>query len=190
MSKNQKIKRILLFGSTGMLGRYIYSYFINNPNMTLTAINFRISNDSLESLEQVLMENEINEETCVINCIGLIPQRKSISSMDKEYFLVNSIFPHLLWSLCKIYNAKMIQPTTDCVFSGKGGFYLEHDIHDESNSYGSSKSLGEPNGCTIVRTSIIGKELVNKKSFLDCWITYYILENLWVELRFLFVFAI
>jgi dTDP-4-dehydrorhamnose reductase len=170
MSKNQQIKKILLFGSTGMLGRYIYSYFINHPNLTLTKINFRISNDTLESLENILMENEINEETCVINCIGLIPQRKSALSMDKEYFLVNSIFPHLLWNICKKYNAKMIQPTTDCVFSGKGGgFYLEHDVHDESNAYGSSKSLGEPHGCTIVRTSIIGKELANKKSFLE-WV--------------------
>ena len=169
MSKDQQIKKIILFGSTGMLGRYIYSYFINTPQTTLTKINFRISNDTLESLEKVLMENEINDETCVINCIGLIPQRKSVLSMDKEYFLVNSVFPHLLWSICKKYNAKMIQPTTDCVYSGKGGFYMEHDEPDENNAYGSSKSLGEPNGCTILRTSIIGKELVNKKSFLE-WV--------------------
>jgi dTDP-4-dehydrorhamnose reductase len=63
----------------------------------------------------------------------------------------------------------MIQPTTDCVFSGTRGMYSEDDVHDEINAYGSSKSLGEPFGCTIIRTSIIGKELVNKKSFLE-WV--------------------
>ena len=99
----------------------------------------------------------------------MIPQRKNTLTSDKEYFLINSIFPNVLWELCKKYNAKMIQPTTDCVFSGKKGKYLERDIHDETNSYGMSKSLGEPGGCTIIRTSIIGNELLNKKSFLE-WV--------------------
>jgi dTDP-4-dehydrorhamnose reductase len=79
------------------------------------------------------------------------------------------VFPHVLWNICKKYNAKMIQPTTDCVYSGKKGKYVETDIHDEINSYGMSKSLGEPSGCTVIRTSIIGNELSNKKSFLE-WV--------------------
>lgn len=63
----------------------------------------------------------------------------------------------------------MIHPTTDCVFSGKKGGYVETDVHDELGSYGMSKSLGEPVGCTCIRTSIIGRELFNKKSFLE-WV--------------------
>lgn len=169
MSEQQKIKRIFLFGSTGMLGRYIFSYFNSHKNISIVKIDFRISTCSLETLENVLISYGINEDTCVINCIGLIPQRKQKLSMDKEYFLINSIFPNVLWSICKNYKAKMIQPTTDCVFSGTRGMYLEDDVHDEINAYGSSKSLGEPFGCTIIRTSIIGKELVNKKSFLE-WV--------------------
>jgi dTDP-4-dehydrorhamnose reductase len=65
----------------------------------------------------------------------------------------------------------MIQPTTDCVFSGKRkeGNYVETDQHDETGLYGMSKSLGEPPGCTVIRTSIIGRELENKKSFME-WV--------------------
>jgi dTDP-4-dehydrorhamnose reductase len=163
------IDKILLFGSTGMLGRYIYSYFTQYTNISVIKISFRITKQNMENLGNILIQNEINETTCIINCIGLIPQRKDILQSDSEYFLINGVFPHVLWSICKKYNAKMIQPTTDCVYSGKKGKYVETDIHDEINSYGMSKSLGEPSGCTVIRTSIIGNELSNKKSFLE-WV--------------------
>jgi len=169
MSIPTNINKILLFGSSGMLGRYIYSYFNNIQNISLSTIDIRISCESLETIEDILIRNGIDQYTCIINCIGAIPQRQAQSSPDKNYFLVNSIFPNLLWHICKKYNAKMIHPTTDCVFSGKRGLYTEFDEHDETNSYGVSKSLGEPVGCTVIRTSIIGKELINKKSFLE-WV--------------------
>jgi len=164
------INKILLFGSSGMFGRYVYSYFKQSTNIEVIPINYRIcEKQGFDLLEQSLIDHGINHETCVVNCIGLIPQRKSIHSTDKDYFLINSLFPHILWQLCKKHNAKMIHPTTDCVFSGKKGSYLETDIHDELGSYGMSKSLGEPCGCTCIRTSIIGRELFNKKSFLE-WV--------------------
>jgi dTDP-4-dehydrorhamnose reductase len=122
-------------------------------------------------LEDLLKKKyNIDESTCVINCIGLIPQRKD-NKLNSEYFLINSIFPQQLSVICYKYKAKMIQPTTDCVFSGKreNGNYTEDDIHDENNLYGMSKSLGEPFYSTIIRTSIIGREKNNKKSFLE-WV--------------------
>jgi len=169
MSKKYNITKIFLFGETGMLGKYIYSYFNDNKNIKITNIHFKIKDNNFDLLENKLIDNDIDEYTCVINCIGLIPQRKKGLYTDNEYFLINSIFPHVLWSICRRHNAKMIQPSTDCVFDGKRGGYLETDIHNEINSYGMSKSLGEPSGCTVIRTSIIGKELLNKKSFLE-WI--------------------
>ena len=163
------INKILLFGSTGMLGNYFNEYFKDKIN--LIYIKFRVEEDTLDNLEKLLLDNGLDNATCVINCIGQIPQRKSKEISDKVYFLINSIFPHLLWSICNRYNAKMIQPATDCVFSGRkdGGNYVETDIHDEIGSYGMSKSLGEPLGCTVIRTSIIGMEKNNKKSFLE-WV--------------------
>lgn len=152
---------IILFGYTGMLGRYIYSYFKNIKVVR----NFRVTKETTcFDIERVVNEYGINESTCVINCIGSIPQRQTSTS---EFYIVNSIFPHLLWSVCQKYKCKMIQPTTDCVFSGTRGMYSELDIPDEIGHYGISKSLGEPPGCTLIRTSIIGEELFNKKSFLE-----------------------
>ena len=163
-----QINKILLFGSSGMLGNYIHCYFAEK--IEIIPLEYKILYQrSFEELEPLLNAHHINERTCVINCIGFIPQRKQQNQTDKDYFIINGIFPNILSEICKKYNAKMIQPSTDCVFSGRKGNYIETDIHDETNAYGMSKSLGEPGGCTIIRTSIIGKEVSNKKSFLE-WI--------------------
>ena len=146
-----------------MILRQTDTYELNSTSLFLDI--FAISRWLVHNnIATSLIDNDIDEYTCVINCIGLIPQRKKGLYTDNEYFLINSIFPHVLWSICRRHNAKMIQPSTDCVFDGKRGGYLETDIHNEINSYGMSKSLGEPSGCTVIRTSIIGKELLNKKS--------------------------
>ena len=63
----------------------------------------------------------------------------------------------------------MIHITTDCVFSGINGKYDELSIHDSKEIYGISKSLGEVDQVTIIRTSIIGEEIRNKYSLLE-WI--------------------
>jgi dTDP-4-dehydrorhamnose reductase len=73
----------------------------------------------------------------------------------------------MLARVCATYGCNMIQPTTDCVYSGTRGGYTESDLPDETGNYGVSKSLGEPLNCTVIRTSIIGEELANKKSFLE-----------------------
>jgi len=151
---------LILFGHTGMLGRYVYSYFKN----VRVVRGFRVTKDTTRAdIEAVLLAHGINESTCVINCIGAIPQR---NQTPLNYYIVNGVFPHLLWSVCQTYRCRMIQPTTDCVFSGTRGMYTEEDTHDETGHYGLSKSLGEP-GCTVIRTSILGEELSNKKSFLE-----------------------
>jgi len=70
------INKILLFGTTGMLGSYIYTYFYKNSDILIIPIGYRVTNESLYNLEDELKKYNIDENTCVINCIGLIPQRK------------------------------------------------------------------------------------------------------------------
>jgi dTDP-4-dehydrorhamnose reductase len=164
------ISKIILFGKTGMLGTYIYSYFSKIPKyqvIPITSAEFRVSEESLHTLENLLVSKQIDEHTCVINCIGMIPQRVSNNTNNKEYFIVNGMFPKILSTICNRYNAKCILPTTDCVYSGKKGGYIETDKPDETNDYGRSKAFGEPNDANVIRTSIIGKELRNKKSFME-----------------------
>jgi dTDP-4-dehydrorhamnose reductase len=159
------IDTIIIFGTTGMLGNYVYRYFIRNySNIRIIKGEFRIDKNSLCTLQKYIESNNISNNTCIINCIGAIPQRN-----PSDYWIVNSVFPQLLSNICMNLNIQMIQPSTDCVFNGMKGMYIETDIHDENNEYGISKSLGEPINCTVIRTSIIGKEILNKKSFLE-WV--------------------
>jgi dTDP-4-dehydrorhamnose reductase len=165
------ITKIIIFGVNGMLGNYIYNYMSKMKQYNTIYIS-RKEFDVLthvNNIEEFLLSKNIDNKTCVINCIGLIPQRFKNSKNFNEYYIINSIFPQLLAKYCKKYSAKMIQPTTDCVYNGNKGKYIETDFHDETNIYGVSKSLGESDNCTVIRTSIIGEEIYNKYSLLE-WV--------------------
>ena len=47
--------------------------------------------------------------------------------------------------------------------------YSEIDAYDVSDVYGMSKALGEPANCTVIRTSIIGEEVGQKRSLVE-WV--------------------
>jgi dTDP-4-dehydrorhamnose reductase len=67
----------------------------------------------------------------------------------------------------------MIHFSTDCVFSGKKGDYTEDDPSDAEDIYGKSKYLGEalPDNALVLRTSIIGRELVHADSLLEWFLS-------------------
>ena len=112
------IDTILVFGANGMLGRYIVSYFNQHPKYTVIPITrneYSVDCNSWASLETLFQTYGVNERTCVVNCIGCIPQRYTYQS-SSEYYMVNGVFPNILASFCRNYGAKMIQPTTDCVY--------------------------------------------------------------------------
>ena len=86
---------------------------------------------------------------------------------------INSLFPHMLARCCAEHGARVIHMSTDCVFSGSKGGYLEDDITDAHDLYGVSKRLGEvdyPNAVTL-RTSIIGHELNGNRSLIDWFLS-------------------
>ena len=163
--------KIFIFGSNGMLGNYVKLYLSKSYEIiALTRKDYDISNLSIDSLSQLLLNKNIQKDDIIINCAGIIPQASKQRTLDTRlYFQVNSLFPVILSQVCQKFETKMIHITTDCVFSGKTGNYDENSIHDEINDYGMSKSLGELCKATIIRTSIIGEEINNKRSLLE-WI--------------------
>ena len=163
--------KIYIFGSNGMLGNYMKSYLSTYYEViSLTRDDYDLNNLSIDSLTDFLSNKNIKEYDVVINCAGVIPQASKQRILDsKLYFKINSLFPVILSMICEKFNTKMIHITTDCVFSGKTGNYNELSEQDETNDYGMSKSLGELCKATIIRTSIIGEELHNKRSLLE-WV--------------------
>ena len=103
----------------------------------------------------------------VINCIGLI---KQLADTDDplQAIPINSLLPHRLARLCGLAGARLVHISTDCVFSGAKGRYLEADFPDADDLYGRSKFLGEvdyPHAITL-RTSMIGHELSGNRSLI------------------------
>lgn len=155
--------RVFVFGSNGMLGNYLNSYLKGKVDVvSLTRNNFDISLAFSSVADFLSEEYQITSEDIVINAAGVIKQR---DFCQKQLIAVNSLFPHYLAGL----DCNVIHITTDCVFSGKDGSYVETSLHDCLDDYGKSKSLGENGDITIIRTSIIGEEKYNKKSLLE-WV--------------------
>jgi dTDP-4-dehydrorhamnose reductase len=104
----------------------------------------------------------------VINCIGIVKQRDEAKHAIPS-ILVNALFPHQLADLCRERDIRLVQMSTDCVFSGLRGKYTEADMPDPVDLYGRTKLLGELNrpGCLTLRTSIVGWQLNTFSSLLS-----------------------
>lgn len=104
----------------------------------------------------------------VINCVGLV---KQLAEANNPLLAIplNALLPHRLAQLCSLSDARLVHISTDCVFSGSKGNYLESDVSDASDLYGMSKYLGEVDHphCITLRTSIIGHELDSCNGLLE-----------------------
>lgn len=158
--------KIILFGANGMLGSYIRNFLANKCEIiSIKREDLDIAKTPHFEILNVITPLIRNDDV-IINAAGIIKQREySI----EEMISVNSLFPHTLNAIKNRCGSEVIHITTDCVFSGNKGNYNENDLHDCTDEYGKSKSLGENLNLTNIRTSIIGEEQQNKKSLLE-WV--------------------
>ena len=108
----------------------------------------------------------------VLNCIGIVKQRADAKDAIPS-IAINSLFPHQLAQLTTAHGAKLIHFSTDCVFSGRHGNYVEDDLPDPVDLYGRSKLLGElaAPGTLTLRMSIIGRELRGHLGLIDWFLS-------------------
>ena len=165
------MKKILVLGGTGLLGNAVVRYFTAQDDYEVAATyrteGLDIPCRTIEFDAFTDMPDELAAYyDYVINCIGVIkPFMADIVSAIK----LNSLFPHLLAQWCDDNDMKLIHITTDCVYSGEKGRYVESDPHDALDAYGKSKSLGEcAEKAMVLRTSIIGEE-IHKNASLIAW---------------------
>ena len=88
----------------------------------------------------------------IINCAGIVRGRHDINA--KRMGEVNALAPHMLAAVAK----RLIHVSTDCVFDGTKGPYVESDEPTPIDNYGMSKLMGEvetPSALTV-RTSFVG----------------------------------
>lgn len=159
-------KKVLVLGSTGMLGHQVVNYLECHSDFIVFDISYRnkLRPDTviIDAMNSSVLEEAIIkiEPDFIINCIGILVK----GSRDEERAIyLNSYLPHQLKTICKNIGAKLIHISTDCVFSGSKGLYIESDIKDGQGVYARTKILGEiiDNTNVTLRTSIVGPELKN-----------------------------
>lgn len=174
--------RVLILGGDGMLGHQVFktlcSAYETRVTLHLPLANYDscglfnadnafagVDVRSLPRLVEVMAEFT---PQAVINCIGLVKHRDNTTDAIAN-LEINALLPHRLAELCRIAGARLIQVSTDCVFSGRKGFYSEQDVSDAEDMYGRTKYLGEVSGpaCLTLRTSIIGRELSRKRGLVE-----------------------
>ena len=176
--------KILILGSTGLLGQHLFVGLKTYNNQVFGTIRdldkkslFLIDrrNDlinlknalDISELEKVVDEFEIDT---VINCISISNiKEQPKSTLDAVY----TNFPLELGQLCSRKKIRVVQISTDGVFSGVKGNYTEKDITDPTDAYGHAKLMGElkgPNQITL-RLSLIGHDLINKNGLLEWFLT-------------------
>ncbi|MBC7490219.1 MAG: SDR family oxidoreductase [Glaciimonas sp.] len=175
--------RVLVLGVTGMLGYAVFRAFsdrsvgheVFGTTRTQDAAALFKPNDGgvvipgidVESHDSLVKAFADARPDVVVNCIGLV---KQLAEAKNPLLAVpiNTLLPHRLRNLCAVVGARLVHVSTDCVFSGSKGGYVESDFADADDLYGRSKFLGEvdyPNAVTL-RTSIIGHEMAGSRSLV------------------------
>jgi len=180
--------KILVLGATGMLGSSlirvlsevsdwdVFGTIRTDDSRKIFSAEYQ---DKLVSMCDVADNSDLTRvfkkinPDVVINCISL--SKELLGSADPlKMIAIYSVLPHELSLLCKHFGARLVQMSTDGVFSGKKGDYKEGDASDVQDVYGSAKYLGELHGShTItIRTSIIGHELKSKNGLVEWFLSH------------------
>lgn len=153
---------IAVFGAEGMAGTAIVSHLsASHAVLAVPRSVFEIGTDRLEDLN-------LGDCQYVINAAGMInrPSREALPASVFE--AVNSRFPLELADKCQRENRRLIHISTDCVFAGRSGCYVETSPTDGTGLYSQTKQAGEPEGALVLRMSMVGPEKRNFYSLL-CW---------------------
>jgi len=179
--RTERAVNILVLGATGLLGNAMFRSMSKLANARVTGSIRRAEARALFAPEHgaqlaVIGNAEDPAELAglldatapdvVINCIAV---GRPAPADPLRSIHVYSVLPQRLSRLCRRAGARLVQISSDGVFSGKRGSYCEDDVPDADDIYGVSKLLGEVTGpyAITLRTSIIGHELQSGSGLLE-----------------------
>lgn len=179
--------KVLVFGASGMIGSAMFRVLSEKKEWqvwgTLRAdsakrffsealIGKLLANVNVDSHDALVRVFAQVQPDVVINCIGLTKHHREADDPLLAIPL-NTLLPHRMADLCAVAGARLVHVSTDCVFAGTKGGYVEGDAPDAGDVYGKSKHLGEvdyPHAITL-RTSTIGHELQNAYGLLEWFLS-------------------
>jgi dTDP-4-dehydrorhamnose reductase len=168
-------RRVLLLGSTGLLGSKTSSILAENSDIELittsrTGQKSTLKFNPLSNNIKLLLDE--TRPDFVVNCIGVIPQDRVRNIKNYiEMFKINASFARKLARAARVREIVVIQPQSDAVFSGRRGCYSETSSRRPRSMYGLSKLFGETKfeGQIKLRCSIIGPEISGNSKSIFSW---------------------
>lgn len=141
---------ILLFGADGLLGSWVYA---KHPKDVIPMTRNDVDICDSYAIEKAIVEHQPD---AVINCAGMVKNYPPLFVYQMEE--VNSAAPLEVASICDQLGVRLIHISTDCVFKGDRGGYIESDLPDAEDNYGWYKAQGEVSHepHLTVRTSFVG----------------------------------
>ena len=135
------MKNIIVTGCNGQLGRAINC--VMSDQQEFHFINTDVSELDIVNIDKVLELARETKPYAIINCAAHTNVNGCETDWDSA-FRINAIGPRNLSIAAQETGAKMIQISTDYVFSGKDNrHYREFDRTDPTSAYGETKLLGE-----------------------------------------------
>ncbi|WP_073032586.1 dTDP-4-dehydrorhamnose reductase family protein [Desulfosporosinus lacus] len=182
------MEKVLILGGSGMLGHTLFrclsedarldvyttvrsakDFFGWLPTDLLNKVYKDIDVLNSDSLTKVF--SDVSPDL-VVNCIGVIKQVPKAQE-PLATITTNALLPHRIAMLCSTAGSRLIHVSTDCVFDGVKGGYLEGDVSNVDDLYGRTKLLGEVTypHCVTLRTSIIGHELKGNYGLVEWFLS-------------------
>jgi dTDP-4-dehydrorhamnose reductase len=179
--------RVIIFGIDGLIGSTLFKELSSHRHIELygtTRSRFSKSLRKPEIQSRILLNIDASnvsnirsvceklKPNLLINCIGITKHviEKYTSAQVKD---INSNFPFELLRISNLIESRLVQISTDCVFSGVNGNYNETDVPDAIDLYGQSKFHGEiiSDNTLTIRTSTIGHEEHSKFGLLEWFLS-------------------
>lgn len=163
--------KVLLFGAMGMLGKTVLKELLIQGEEVYTPLH---QDCSVSDIVKVLEICKWFKPDVIINCSGLIPAKAKGESIEvwQNMISVNSSGPHILASVCRQLDIRLVHVSTDCVFDGKLPYPASYTVQSKPTAsrkepYGITKAEGEnifvplasaryDPSISVVRTSFIG----------------------------------
>jgi dTDP-4-dehydrorhamnose reductase len=179
--------KVLVFGASGMIGSAMFRVLSEKKEWEVrgtlrsnawkrffpeTLAGKLIPDVDVERHDALVRVFAQVQPDVVVNCVGLTKHHSEAEDPLLSIPL-NALLPHRLADLCAATGSRLVHVSTDCVFSGTRGGYVEDDAPDAVDVYGKSKHLGEvaDTHAITLRTSTIGHELQSAYGLLEWFLS-------------------
>ena len=187
------MKKILITGGGGQLGRELYAFLFNKYDIIMTSRQSISSNNVIKYLTMDISDRDnVNEiittynPDIIINCAAF--RDVDANENQKKYSREVNVSGLRNILLTSSKNTHIIQISSDYVFDGENGPYFEDDSTHPVNYYGKIKLeaenilRGSLHRWTIIRPNVIYGSNVMCKSNFFAWVYRSLLSNKHIDI--------